>query len=231
MGKKHLKRLNAPKTWPIGRKETKWVTRQNPGPHKLKYSMPLNIIIKDLLKYAKTTKETKNILNNKEILIDKIPRKEIKFPVGIFDIIEIPKTKENFLFLLNKKGTFFLKKIDDKKAEIKQLKIIGKQILKKNKLQLNFYNGNNLLNENKDYKIGDTLLINLKDKKILKHLKLDKGSVVYLIGGKYVGLIGTVEKLPSFDKIKNNMIELKIDNKHVKTLKDYIFVIDKEFVE
>src|SRR3989344_6341088 len=188
MGKNHLKRLNAPKTWPISRKGSKWITKKNTGPHKLNESMPLNIIIRDLLIYAKTTKEVKNILSNKDILINKRVIKEKKFPVGTFDIIEIPKTKENFLFLLNKKGKFFLQKIDDKKAEVKHLKIIGKKVLKKNKLQINLYNGNNFLTDKKEYNVGDTLLINLKDKKILKHLKLEKNADVYIIDGKYVGL-------------------------------------------
>ncbi len=231
MGKRHLKRLNAPRTWPISRKENKWVTRSYPGPHKLKESMPLNIILKDLLGYTKTTKEVKNILNNKEILIDKIPRKEIKFPVGILDIIEIPKTKEYFLFLLNKKGKFFLDKIDEKKAEVKYLKIINKKVLKKNRLQINFYNGNNLLTENKEYNIGDTLLMNLKDKKIIKHLKLEKGATVYLTGGKYVGLTGSVERLYSNDKMNRKIIELNINNKKVKTLKEYAFIINKDFIK
>lgn len=230
MGKNHLKRLNAPKTWPISRKKTKWITRPNPGPHKLKESMPLNIIVRDLLKIAKTTKEVKHIINGKEILINKIPRKEKKFQVGILDIIEIPKTKEYFLFLLNKKGKFFLNKIDAKKAEIKNLRISNKKIIKKNKLQLNFSNGNNLLTEKKDYKVGDTLLMNLKDKKILKHLKLEKGATIYLTGGKYIGSIGILEELSSSNKIKNDMVELKIKDKKVKTLKKYAFVIDKSSI-
>ncbi|MBS3135192.1 30S ribosomal protein S4e [Candidatus Woesearchaeota archaeon] len=229
MGKNHLKRLNAPKTWPISRKGSKWITKQNPGPHKLNESMPLNIIIRDLLIYAKTTKEVKNILSNKDILINKRVIKEKKFPVGTFDIIEIPKTKENFLFLLNKKGKFFLQKIDDKKAEVKHLKIIGKKVLKKNKLQINLYNGNNFLTDKKEYNVGDTLLINLKDKKILKHLKLEKNADVYIIDGKYVGLTGTVESLSS--NKKNDTIDLKINNKNVKTLKKYIFVIDKALIK
>lgn len=228
MSKKHLKRLNAPRSWPISRKETKWVTRQNPGPHKIEEAMPLSIITKNLLKYAKTTRDVKRILNSKDILVDKIPRIDLKFPVGIFDIIEIPKTKEHFILLINKKGKLFLKKIDEKKSEIKHLKIIGKKILKNNKLQLNFYNGNNMLFDNKDYKVGDTLLINLNDKKIIKHLKLEKGALVYLIKGKHVGSIGTLEKLSSSNNLKKDILELKIDNKIIKTLKDYAFVVDKD---
>src|SRR3989344_9677608 len=226
MSKNHLKRLSAPKAWPINRKEKKWITKSNPGPHKLDESMPLNLIVKDLLKYAKTTREVKNILNKKEILINKKPVTEIKFPIGILDIIEIPKTKEYFLFLLNKKGKFFLKKINEKKSELKYLSIIGKKILKKNKIQINFYNGNNLITENKDYKIGDTLLMDLKDKKIIKHLKLEKGSTVYLKKGKYIGSIGIIENINSPDTSNNSIIEINIGEKKVNTIKKNILVID-----
>ena len=228
MGKSHLKRLNAPKSWPISRKRNMWITRPSSGPHKLEESMPLNTILKELLKYPKITKEVKNILNKKEILVDKIPRKDIGFPVGIYDVIEIPKTKEYFLFLINKKGKCFLKKIDEKDAESKPLKIIGKTVLKKNKMQLNFYNGNNLITDKKDYKVGDTLLISLKDKKILKYLKMDKGSLVYLTGGKHGGCYGVVGGLSSSDDKKKDMIELNIDDKKIKTLRKFAFVVDKK---
>ena len=231
MVKNHLKRINAPKTWPISRKENTWITRPNPGTHKLEESMSINTILKDFLNYVKITKEVKKILNNRDILVNKKQIDNIKYPVGILDIIEIPKTKEYFLFLLNKRGKFFLQKIDSKKAEEKYLKIINKTLLKKNKLQINFHNGENLLIENKDYKVGDTLLINLKTKKIIKHLKLEKGSTVYIKGGKYVGSTGTIERLISSNKLKNDMLELKIDNKKVKTLKRFVFVINKDYIK
>lgn len=230
MSKQHLKRLNAPKSWPISRKGTKWVTRQNPGTHDLESSIPINIMLKDMLKYAKTTRDVKRILNNKEILIDGIPRMDIKFSVGIFDLIEIPKTKEYFLLLLNKKGKLFPKKIDEKKAELKHIKIIGKTALKKGKLQINFNNGNNMLTDRKDYNIGDTLIINLKDKKIVKHIKLQKGAMVYLTKGKHVGETGNLENIPKLENTKNNLVELKINDKIVNTLKDYIFVVDKDLI-
>ena len=230
MSKQHLKRLNAPKSWPISRKGTKWVTRQNPGTHDLESSIPINIMLKDMLKYAKTTRDVKRILNNKEILIDGIPRMDIKFSVGIFDLIEIPKTKEHFLLLLNKKGKLFPKKIDEKKAELKHIKIIGKTTLKKGKLQINFNNGNNMLTDKKDYNIGDTLIISLKDRKIVKHIKLQKGAMVYLTKGKHVGETGNLENIPKLENTKNNLVELKINDKIVNTLKDYIFAVDKDLI-
>ncbi len=230
MVKQHLKRLNAPRSWPISRKGTKWVTRQNPGAHSLENSVPINIMLKDILKYARTTRDVKKILNSKEVLIDNVARTDIKFPVGIFDIVNIPKTKEHFIILLNKKGKIFLKKITEKNAELKQAKIIGKTMMKKGKLQINLNNGNNIIIDKKDYKVGDTLIINLKDKKIVKHIKLEKGAVVYLIKGKHIGEVGTLESIPKLKNSENNLVELKINDKVVNTLKKYIFVVDKELI-
>ena len=140
MVKNHLKRLKVPRTWSIPRKSRTWITKPNPGPHKIENSLPLNVILRDILKYAKTTKEVKSILNKKDILIDKIPRKDHKIPVGLFDILEIPRINERFIILLDRKGRIHPIKITEKQAEIKYSKIIDKKVLKGNKVQINLYN-------------------------------------------------------------------------------------------
>ena len=59
MGKDHLKRLAAPKTWGITRKNTKFITKPVPGPHGMQAGMPLSVLIKEILNYAGTTREVK----------------------------------------------------------------------------------------------------------------------------------------------------------------------------
>ena len=104
MAKKHLKRLNAPKSWKIKRKGIKFITRPNPGAHSFSLGMPINIVLREIFEYAKTTKEVKNILNNKEVLINGVRRKDHRFIVGFMDIIAIPGIKAYFRVLLDKKG-------------------------------------------------------------------------------------------------------------------------------
>jgi len=58
---RHLSRLAMPKAWKIKRKGIKWVTRPLPGPHSFKLGLPLNVLLRDILKLSKTTKETKSI--------------------------------------------------------------------------------------------------------------------------------------------------------------------------
>ena len=61
MGKLHLKRINAPNTWPIERKTTKWISRPRLGSQSMNKSLSLNTIIKEILKIVKTSKEVRSI--------------------------------------------------------------------------------------------------------------------------------------------------------------------------
>ena len=57
MPKNHLKPQKAPKTWVIKRKNVRFITRPKPGAHEMSFSMPLNLIFKNILEKVKTNKE------------------------------------------------------------------------------------------------------------------------------------------------------------------------------
>ncbi len=222
MVKNHLKRLNAPKSWPIKKKEAIWIIRPNPGAHELANSIPLTIALRDLLKHAKTTREVKHIVYNKEVLIDGKRRKDLAYPVGLMDVISIPEIKENHRLLFNKKGKISAVKIDDKESKIKVCKIRQKK-LSKGKTQLNTTDGRNILVEKDTYKVGDSVVIEFEKQKIIQHLKLEKGALIYLTGGKHIGSVGKIET------IDNKKIIFKTkENDVYETLKKFAFVIGEE---
>lgn len=226
MTKRHLKRLMAPKSWPIKRKGIKFIVRSLPGPHPLRDSVPLSLVLKDILKIAGTTREVKQILNSNKVLIDKKVRKEIKFPIGIMDIIEIPETKEYYRLLYNKEGKFIAHKISKEESEIKPRKVINKTILKGNKIQLNFYDGTNIIIPKNEYKVGDSLI--LSQNKVKDVIPLEKGSIIYLTGGKHIGNIGILEGVHRLQGSQPNKIIFKTDKETFETLRKYAFVIGKE---
>ena len=115
-----LKRLAAPKWWPIERKTKKFIVSPR-GSHPKISSLPLLVLIRDVLKLAETSKEAKNIIKRGEVLIDGRKRKDHKFGVGPFDVIEIPSLKKIWR-AIPKKG---LKFIEIPKTEVK-LKICKK---------------------------------------------------------------------------------------------------------
>ena len=221
MVKNHLKRLNAPKSWRIKRKSMTFITKMSPGPHKLNSSMPLNVIFRDLLEYANTTREVRNILHNKSVLVNGKRRKEINFPIGLFDVIEIPDIKEYFRVVLDKKGKIEVIKIDKTDAEIIPCKITSKNKVK-GKTQLNLFDGSNMVIDKDDYKVGDTLVISIAKKDIKDNIKLDKKALIYLVGGKHVSETGIIEN------IKDNKVTYKVGSGVFETLKKYVFVIGKD---
>lgn len=220
MVKRHLKRLNIPKSWNIYKKE-KFTVRPKPGAHTFELGMPLSLAIRDLLKYAKTSNEVKKILNNKEIIVDGKIRKNYRFMVGFMDVVSIPKLKKNYRVILNKKGRLFLLQITEQEAKVKVCKIIGKKLIK-GKTQLNLLDSRNILVDKDSYKVGDSLLIELPGQNIKEHIKLEKGANVFVMGGKKTGTLCTVED------IKGRKIICKHENSIFEVLFDYVFAVGKD---
>lgn len=220
MSKKHLKRINAPKTWNIRKKENVFIKRPNPGAHGFKDGMPLSVFLRDILNIAKTNKEIKNILNKNDVLVDSVRRKDPKFIVGFMDSITIPLLKESFRVILNDKGKLDVIKIDDNESKLKICRLNGKTMYS-NKIQLNLSDARNILSDKKDLAVGDSVLIDVPGQNIKDALKLDKGSLVILIGGKNIGCIATVEE------IKDKIIRCKSGESVFETSKKYAFVVGK----
>ena len=49
MSSDHLKRLVAPRSWSIARKQNVWTTRPMPGKHSLEGAIPISTILRDYL--------------------------------------------------------------------------------------------------------------------------------------------------------------------------------------
>ena len=80
--KKHLKRLHAPKNWMLNKLGGTWAPRPSPGPHKLRESIPLVVLLRNRLKYALTRREVLIIVMNRDIQVDGKVRTDTNFPVG-----------------------------------------------------------------------------------------------------------------------------------------------------
>ena len=222
MSKDHLKRLAAPRTWNIQRKGIPFITKSLAGTHSLDNGMPISVLIKETLKYASTTKEVKKILNTNEIKIDGKRRKNFRFSVGLFDTIEFTNINEHYRVILNKKGTLALIKINKNESSIKPCKIIGITMLR-GRMQLNLYDGRNILIDKGPYKVGDTLLLSTPDNKITKLLKLGKKSAIFLTGGKHIGEIGNVD-----DIVENKVIYKNQKGDLIETSRRYAFVVGED---
>ena len=195
--KKHLKRIRAPKSWMMDKMGGVFVTRPSQGPHKLKESLPLHLILKRKLGYSLNNKESIMILNEKdnEIKIDGKVRRDLKFPVGLMDVITIPKTKDQFRVFYDEKRRFTLLKITDKEISKKLVKIVKIEI-GPNKIPYMVTNDARYIRfPDPSYKVGDSLLFNFETQTVEKHFTLAIGHKALVTSGNNLGRIGVVQSI------------------------------------
>ena len=181
--RKHLKRYKAPKSWPIHPKEDTWTVKPSAGSHAIIDSIPLTLVIRDILKLADNAREAKRIINSGNVLVDGRIVKDYKFPVGFMDIVEIPKTGESYRVLLDRKGRLQLDSIDDNNSKL--CKIVNKTTIKGGKTQLNLHDGKNVIIDEDDYSVGDVISLKVPEQEINEAFALAEGATVLVTGGKH----------------------------------------------
>jgi small subunit ribosomal protein S4e len=212
-----LKRIAAPKWWPIERKTKKFIIVPR-GPYTKELSLPLLIFVRDVLKIAESNKEASGIIKKGEILVDGRKRKDPKFGIGLFNVIEIPSIKKAYR-AIPKNGLSFIE-IPEKEAKLKICKIINKKSLKGNKNQINLNDGRNILT-NEKYSTNDSLLIEVPEQKIIDHIKFAENSTCLIFKGKNAGKIGKIKAIEK-DRI------LIGDEKTIEVPKDFVMVVGRE---
>ena len=217
-----MKRLAAPRSWPLKRKITVWVTKQSPGPHAIENSIPAAVVLRDMLKVCDTAKEAKRIIGNREILIDGKPLRSHKMPIGFMDVISIPKTKTNYRMLLTDKGKLTLVPISEDEAKWKLCRIQNKTTVSGAKTQLNMHDGRNyVLNENK-YRTGDVLKFTFDGKKFSESYPLAPGSVAMIIEGPHAGRTAVVSELIEVRRTTEDVVKFEDGT---ETVKGHVFII------
>lgn len=220
MSKNHLKRMNAPKTWPIERKATVFITRPKPGPHSMAMSMPLSILLIDVLDLARSARGVRFILNTQEVLVNGTKQRRPDASAGLFDIVSFPATKTNYRIVINKLNRLAAIPVAGKDAEVVPCKITSKTLLSSKRLQLGFHNGRTLLVQKDRYKVGGTVLLGL-DGKERAYFPFEQGAFVSVTGGKHVGQHGIVERL------SNGEATVKTPEGEIETRVGNLFVLGK----
>lgn len=226
--KKHLKRLAAPRSWMISRKKHRWVARPRPGPHEMNESIPLQIVLRDMLRYCDSKREARRLLSSRLILVDGKPVSDLKRGIGLMDILSLKQKKEHFRMLIDTKGRLQLVKVDTKQAKWKLTRIEGKTTVKGGKVQLNLLDGRNILLDKNAYKTGDVLKISIPSQKITDHFELAKGNIALLVGGKHVGELARLEK---YEKSRNPRENEVIFEEGFSTSLRNVFVVGKKSPE
>ncbi|MGY8755167.1 MAG: 30S ribosomal protein S4e [Candidatus Poseidoniales archaeon] len=218
----HLKRLAIPRSWPLPRKTTVWVTRPRAGAHTLERSMPINIVIRDVLGMAHSTREVRTILHNGLAKVDGRIVKDTRRGVGLMDVLSLGE--ENFRCVLDTNGRLRYRTISAEEAGWKICRIEGKTTISGGKTQVHLHDGRNLIVEDAaEHKSGDSLKISLPDQKILEHIKFAEGTRCMLVGGTNVGLLADVKG----HIIKRSSMSNEVEFDGFGTTEELVFSVGK----
>jgi len=181
---------------PIKRKGTKYVAR---ALSHSSFSVPVVIAIRDMLKLARNAKEVKEIIKRGLIKINGKKVCDLREPIKLFNILELDKTYRLSILPTRK---FYFEEYDASKGRL--CKVINKQIVKGGKKVFGLHDGSNIIS-NEEININDSVYLDLNGK-MLKHVMMEENKNVFVIGGKYLGLSGMIEK------IKDKRAKIKLNN-------------------
>ncbi len=221
MVKRHLKRINAPKTWKIQRKGIKFTTKSNPGGMSKALTMPVANVLKYELKLANSVKEVKHLIFEGLVFINGVKVTDYRHPLCFTDVISIPKVEKYFRLVIDTNGILRLLSITKEESVLKVTKITGKTFVK-GKMQLNLLDGRNVLFDKHHYKVKDSLLLTMPEQIVKEHISFEKGALVVLYQGKHVGKIGKISD------IKGDNIIVKTKDEEFETKTAYVLVLGKD---
>ncbi|MEX0567691.1 MAG: 30S ribosomal protein S4e [Candidatus Njordarchaeota archaeon] len=239
-GTKHLKRLAAPRIYPVYRKRPhgKYTIRPAPGPHPKHRSVPLAIVLRDVLGYAKTLREARKILAQRLVYVDGRVITDYRFPIGLMDVLYLKEVDKYWRVLPLGKKLYF-HEITPEEAKFKIVRITSKQYAKSGWIQIGLEDGRSIIFKTDSdekrreildkYKTWDAVKIAIPSQEILGHFELKEDMYGLIMGGTHAGEHGQVIKITKQLMRKYSTVTLKNPlGEYIATSLVYLLIIGKE---
>jgi len=226
---RHLKRHVSPTFWALHRKEKTWAVRTSSGPHTLGTSIPVSVILRDVLKYATTGREAKMIVKQGKVKVDGKARLDERFPVGLMDVVTLPDTGESYRALPEKGSRLILNPIKSDETSFKLCQITGKNILPNGVVQLQMHDGRTInVQPDGPYKVNDVVKLKVPEQEILGHIAFKEKIQSIITGGRSQGETGLIVGLGSEPGRKRTATVRTSKGEDIRTLAKYVFPLGTE---
>ncbi len=238
MGKKgktaRLKRKPAPAFWPIHRKELPWIVKPSSGAHSLENSLPLALVLRDILCVVQTRKEGKMILSEGKVQVNGNTRKKDDFPVGLMDVISMPDAGKYYRVMPSHKG-LVLMPISKEEATFKLSRVEDKATVSGG-MQVSLHDGTNMLIKVADpknpqevtFETFDILKITYPEKQVAASIKTKEGNLAVITGGKNIGKVGKIVEIEKTEAKKRRQALVVVEDSkgaRYQTILDFVFSI------
>jgi len=219
-----LKRQMAPAFWQIGRKEKRFALTVSSGTHPISRSYPLAMLLRDVLKIVNTMREARQVITSGEIKVDGIIRRDVHFPVGLMDVIEI-SSLDTVYRMVPKDGLIVVPlEIPKEEKNLKLCKVTRKAMINGKKLQYGFHDGRTLVDDQK-LNVNDTCLLTIPEQKVTDAVKLAKGSTALVISGDNAGNIGKIDDVRQGTFILPKRVLVAFEGRSVELPVDMVIAV------
>lgn len=231
-GSKKMKRLSAPKSWDISRKSARFVTKPSPGPHPTERSYSLAVVLRDFLGMVATQKEATQVLNRGDVLVDGVARLDPGFPVGLFDVVTVPKEGKSFRLVPSPDG-LVPRDILSTEAGVKLCRVKSKVKVSGGRIQFGFHDGRSLLDDKLAATCGDSVVLRVPEQAVVESVKLAKGSTGLVVSGERAGQVGTITGVKKGTSSREKMIALSLPSGETELPERLVFAVgtDKPLLE
>lgn len=195
--------------WDIARKEARFVTKPSPGGHPLEKCYSLAVVLRDLLGMVATQKEVMQVLTRGEVLVDGAPRHDPGFPVGLFDVVSVPKEGKSFRLVPSPDG-LVPRVIVSTEAGLKLCRVKSKVKTTGGHIQFGFHDGRSLLDDKLAASCGDTVIMKVPVQAVVDSVKLAKGATGLVISGERAGQVGRIISVKKGTSSREKMIALSL---------------------
>ncbi len=224
------KTVSAPKARRLARKLRVFTMKSTPGPHTKETSVPLGFAIRDLLGLARNSREAKYILRTGKARVDGKPRKDYRFPIGLFDILEFDGMEQKKRAVIDKKGRISF--VDVPKNEFSKIcRVESKRAAKGGKTMLSLSDGKTIILEKTGVKPGDSVKITVPENRIEEEFALKEGNTAMLIRGKHASETAQIKHIAPASMRKSKLITLEAGGREFQTTGRNVIVIGKEKAE
>ena len=232
-GPRQLKREPAPGFWPIKRKERTWAANTRPGTHSREKSLPLVIIIREILGYARTAKEAIRIISTGKVKIDGVVRRDHRFPMGLMDVLQIEGAAQVFRVLPKTNRGLVPTPISDKEAGFKLCKIIGKRNIEGGKVQINLHDGRSLIlagqtarqKTDVEYAPGGAMQLGLPKQNMMGVVPFQTGALGLVIDGRNQGIFGRITIITPGTHARPKIVKIETASEAFDTPAEYVIPV------
>ncbi|WP_414837833.1 hypothetical protein ACK3SF_00290 [Candidatus Nanosalina sp. VS9-1] len=182
----HQKRLSAPKHYPIERKKTTYVSTIR-GSRDADSAIPASLFLREVVGYAETNKEAKEIVRNGDLLRNGEEIGDVQEGLGVLDLVELPKADDTFRVLKNGDNLDFVPVEDGEVVA----KVVGKDV-EGDELVYRLHNGENYRTKD-EFSTGSTLVLGDG----VEEVELEEGAEVLVIKGQHAGETAEVQEINS----------------------------------